>query len=81
MGQDEELKSFPYEATVGGHTHFYRITHALGSYGIEQDGVVVAELKNDGQWQQLSGEPLHPEVFASICSHIESRNRNSVPCE
>lgn len=81
MGQDEKLKSFPYEATVGGHTHFYRITHDLGSYGIEQDGVVIAEVKNDGQWQQLSGEPLGPEVFASICSHIESQIRNPVSYE
>jgi hypothetical protein len=73
MEQDEELHSFPYEATVGGRKHSYRITQNEQKYGIEQDGVVLAEVAHGDRWQQLTGEPLSKELLESICQHIEAQ--------
>ena len=69
---DEELHSFPYEATIGGKTHFYRITQQHEKFGIEQDGVVIAEVAYTENWQQFSGKPLNKELLESIGDHIEA---------
>lgn len=72
MEQDEKINSFPYEATVGGICHYYRITENEGAFGIEQDGLVIATVQNAaGQWQQVSGRPMSKELLDSICDHIE----------
>jgi hypothetical protein len=68
----EELHSFPYSETVDGIEHNYRITENHDRYGIERDGLVIAEVSHDDQWQQLSGEPLSEHLLESICDHIEA---------
>lgn len=76
MDPKEELNSFPYEATVAGEEHHYRLTENEGAFGIEQDGVVIAKVENkEGHWTQLSGEPLSKELLHSICDHIEAHYR------
>lgn len=40
MGQEQELHSFPYDASISGAEHHCRITQNEEHYGIEQDGVV-----------------------------------------
>ncbi|HTD99020.1 MAG TPA: hypothetical protein VK668_07015 [Mucilaginibacter sp.] len=70
--EEQELHSFPYQASIGGKEHFYRITQQQEKYGIEQDGVVIAEVAHGDRWQQLSGEPLGKELLESICDHIEA---------
>lgn len=72
MEPEEELHSFPYEATIDGQLHNYRITQDNEKYGIEQDGVVIAEVIHGEHWQQLSGEPLSKALLDSICDHIEA---------
>lgn len=72
MEQEEELHSFPYEATIGGRKHAYRITQDNDKYGVEQDGLVIAEISHGEQWQQLSGKPLEKELLQSICDQIEA---------
>ncbi|WP_428330093.1 hypothetical protein [Mucilaginibacter sp.] len=72
MKPEEELHSFPYSETVDGVEHNYRITQNMDRYGVEKDGVVIAELSHDDGWKQLSGEKLSKERFESICNHIES---------
>jgi hypothetical protein len=72
MKPKEELHSFPYDATIGGKEHHYRITQNEENFGIEQDGVVIAEVALGVQWMQLSGEPLSKELLDSICDHIEA---------
>ena len=72
MEQEYELHSFPYSETVDGVEHNYRITQNVDRYGVEKDGVVIAELNHDSGWKQLSGEKLSKELTDSICNHIES---------
>jgi hypothetical protein len=69
---EEELHSFPYDATIGGTDHHYRITQNHEKYGIEQDGVVIAEVVHGEQWEQLTAAPLGKELLHSICDHIEA---------
>jgi len=68
----EELHSFPYNETIDGVEHNFRITENGNSYGIESDGIVIAEVSHDDQWQQISGNPLSEELKRNICEHIES---------
>ena len=68
----EKLHSFPYAATVAGVEHQFRITENDDRYGIEQDGLIIAEIAHGDVWRQLSGKPLSPELLESICNHIES---------
>ncbi|PMP65079.1 MAG: hypothetical protein C0191_04675 [Mucilaginibacter sp.] len=72
MKNKDILESFPYDETIGGKEHHYRITQNVASYGIEQDGVIIAEVAHDDLWKQLSGEPLAEELLESICDHIEN---------
>lgn len=74
MGQEPELHSFPYDASISGAEHHYRITQNEEHYGIEQDGVIIGTVKNSaGKWQQLAGEALSRELLESICEHIEAQ--------
>ncbi|WPU95555.1 hypothetical protein SNE25_08470 [Mucilaginibacter sabulilitoris] len=73
MEPEEELHSFPYDAIISGIKHHYRITENEHQFGIEQDGLVIATVKNKaGHWQQLSGDPLRRKLLESICDHIEA---------
>ena len=72
MEPEEELHSFPYDEMIDGINHNYRITENGDRYGIEQDGVVIAEVAHDDLWKQLSGEPLPEKVLESICRHIDA---------
>ena len=74
MEPEDELNSFPYDATVGGTEHHYRITQNDGKYGIEQDGVVIAEVSYGDCWQQVAGKPLSNELLQSICNHIAAHS-------
>jgi hypothetical protein len=68
--EGQYLNSFPYEATIGGKEHFYRITSHQDRYGIEQDGLVIAELAHGNGWQQISGKPLSKDLLQNICEYI-----------
>ena len=77
MEPEEELESFPYDAIIGGREHHYRITKNEEKYGIEQDGVVIAEVAHGAQWEQLTGASLGKELLHSICAHIEAHDRQA----
>jgi hypothetical protein len=51
MEQEEELHSFPYSETVDGVQHNYRITQNVDKYGVEKDGVLIAELVHESRWK------------------------------
>lgn len=73
MEPDEQLQSFPYDATIRGKEHHYRITEDEYRFGVEQDGIVIAVLENrDGFWKQVSGPDLENDLLESICDHIEA---------
>lgn len=72
MEPEEQLHSFPYSETLDGVEHNYRITENGENYGIERDGVVIAELIHDSAWRQLSGEPLEQQLLDSIGDRIEA---------
>lgn len=72
MESEEELHSFPFSETIEGVEHNYRITQNDEKYGIEKDGFVIAEVEHREQWQQLSGQPLTPQLLESICDQIEA---------
>jgi hypothetical protein len=74
MEPEEELHSFPYSETIDGVEHNYRITQNDNKYGIEKDGIVIAEVEHGENWKQLSGEPLFKELLNSICDQIEAHN-------
>lgn len=72
MEPEDELHSFQYCEEVSGAEHAYRITENAGHiFGVEKDGVVVAELTNDCEWKQLSGAPLDKALLQKICDRIE----------
>jgi hypothetical protein len=75
MEPADELNSFPYDATVSGKEHHYRITQNDENYGIEEDGIVIAMVgKKDNHWEQLSGDPISKELLDSLCDHIEAHH-------
>jgi hypothetical protein len=45
MRPDEELRSFPYDATVAGIEHHYRITENEESFGIDRTALSLQRLK------------------------------------
>ncbi|SEN02877.1 hypothetical protein SAMN05192574_102229 [Mucilaginibacter gossypiicola] len=72
MEPDEELHSFQFCQEVSGVEHDYRITEMANHvFGVEKDGVVIAEVTNDTNWKQLSGEPLEKALLHKICDRIE----------
>jgi hypothetical protein len=79
MKSEEPLHSFPYDDIIAGQEHHYRITQDAECFVIEQDGVVVATVKNEnGKWVQLSGQVLSNEVLQSICGHIEKNQKTGL---
>jgi hypothetical protein len=72
MEPEEELHSFQFCQQVAGIEYDYRITEkANHAFGIEKDGVVIAEVTNDCEWKQLSGLPINEVLFRKICDRIE----------
>jgi hypothetical protein len=73
MDLQEQLQSFPFDATVNGTEHHYRITVNEHHFRIEQDGVMIATLQNkEGNWMQLSGTSFGKELLESLCDHIDA---------
>lgn len=69
---EEQLNSFPFCEAIAGVEHTYRITEkAAHVFGIEKDGVVVAELYCDGQWCQANGCKLDSAQLQKIGDCIE----------
>lgn len=72
MMESEELHSFPFCEEVSGVEHAYRITEQANHvFGVEKDGVLIAELSSDGQWEQRSGTPLDAQLLQKIGDRIE----------
>jgi hypothetical protein len=72
MEPGEELHSFQFCEEVSGVEHDYRITEKNNhTFGLEKDGVVVAELTNDCEWKQVSGAPFDRALLQRICDRIE----------
>ncbi|RFZ85167.1 hypothetical protein DYU05_06085 [Mucilaginibacter terrenus] len=67
----ENMDSFVFNETVDGVEHFYRITQSDGSFGVEKDGYVIAELEHEEDWIQISGMPLSEEVINKLAARIE----------
>ena len=72
MDPEEELHSFAFSETVNGVEHNYRITLNEEKYGVEKDGVVIAEVAHGDSWEQITGQPLGKELTETICNQIES---------
>ena len=72
MEPEEELHSFQFCEEVSGVEHDYRITEKADHiFGVEKDGVVVAEVTYNDQWLQLSGAKLDDSVIRKIGERIE----------
>jgi hypothetical protein len=70
METKEELHSFPFEETIGGTAHHYRITEPGQRYAIEKDGITVGEVERGKQWMQVSGDPLDNALLSRIYNCI-----------
>ncbi|QEM04975.1 hypothetical protein DIU31_016175 [Mucilaginibacter rubeus] len=72
MEPEEELHSFQFCEEVAGVEHDYRITEmAAHVFGVEKDGVVIAEICNDSYWKQVSGATLDQALIGKIGDRIE----------
>jgi hypothetical protein len=71
MAENDELHSFPFEETINGQTHFYRIMELGPGYAVEKHGVFVAEVAHNDQWRQVAGKMLDQEVLSHIYDCIE----------
>lgn len=70
--ENEELQSFQFCEEVSGVEHDYRITEKANHiFGVEKDGVIVAEVTNDCEWKQVSGAPLEKSLLQKIGDRIE----------
>jgi hypothetical protein len=70
--ENEQFHSFQFCEQVAGVEHDYRITEMANHvFGLEKDGVVVAEVTNDCEWKQLSGVPVDNQLLHKICDRIE----------
>ncbi|MDB5158503.1 MAG: hypothetical protein JWR50_3210 [Mucilaginibacter sp.] len=54
----------------GGMTGFEVIANS-NEYKIARNGEIIATLRHDNTWQQISGEKLSEEVIESIAMQIE----------
>lgn len=69
---EEHLHSFPFCENIDGIEHTYRITeNANHSYGLEKDGMLIAEVSNDCERRRISGEALEERLLQKICDRIE----------
>lgn len=72
MEPEEKLHSFPFCEEISGIEHAFRITEKNDhTFGLEKDGVVVAEVTNDCEWKQVSGAPLENALLQKVCDRIE----------
>lgn len=72
MAPEEKLHSFPFCEVLDGVEHSYRITEmATHVFGVEKDGVVIAEVYYDGKWCQSGGDGLDPALLQKIGDRIE----------
>lgn len=60
----------------GGMTGF-EVLCGDGIYRIARDGGIIATLKHDIKWYQVSGDPLPAEVVQSIGMQIEKPDKQS----
>lgn len=58
MAPEEKLHSFPF-------------CEVLDVFGVEKDGVVIAEVYCDGKWCQSGGDSLNPALLQKIGDRIE----------
>lgn len=71
---ENELHSFPFCEEVDGIEHNYRITESPDhTFGVEKDGLLIAEISNDSEWRQKSGEALDERLLQKICDRIRDR--------
>jgi hypothetical protein len=68
---NEEIHSFYFKDTISGVEHDYRITENETHFGIEKDGVIIAKVRRNEDWEQISGEPLPLEVLNKIYDRIK----------
>jgi len=69
---DHHLDSFFFKKTVDGIEHDYRITDMEGKFGIEKDGVVIAEIERNENWDQVAGDHLPEKLFDMLVQRIEN---------
>ncbi len=52
--EQEELHSFTFNQVVNNVEHNYRITENEEKFGVEKDGIIIAELSHKEKWYQVN---------------------------
>lgn len=71
--EDGRRDNFYVQAYYHGGMNSFEITPQDDRYQIAYDGDIVAELRHNEDWKQISGEPLDEDVFVSIRQAIEAK--------
>jgi len=72
--EKEPFDSFTFTETTHGITNYYRITDNEGHFGVEKEGVLIAVIEQQEEWQQTEGNPLDKDLFHKIVPKIEGHN-------
>jgi hypothetical protein len=70
---DDGLESFYVQAFYRGGMNSFEVTPQEDSYKVAYDGKIIAELRHNEEWEQVSGEPLDEDVFVSVKQAIEAK--------
>lgn len=69
----ETLHTFTFKQHVDDIEHDYLVMEDEGHFYIEKDGEYLAEIQNNEQWEQITGDPLDPDLFVTIVNMIKER--------
>jgi hypothetical protein len=71
--EQEKPDTFYVQAFYQGGMNSFGVTPGQNIFSVAYDGKVIAELRHNQEWQQVSGEPLEDDVFVSIKQAIEAK--------
>jgi hypothetical protein len=72
-GHEEKPDNFYVQAFYNAGMNSFEVTPREDSYQVAYDGQVIAVLRHNEDWEQVSGEPLEEDVFVSIKQAIEAK--------
>jgi hypothetical protein len=72
-GSNDSEETFYVQAYYNGGMNSFEVIHNEGHFGVAYSGNVIAEIRNNENWGQISGDPLDKDVFISIKQAIEDK--------
>jgi hypothetical protein len=72
-GSDVSEETFYVQAYHNGGMNSFEVIPNEGHFGIAYSGEIIAEIQNNEEWEQISGEPLDKDVFTTLVQAIKSK--------